>query len=136
MRQPPGPIPTDEFVNTIKEFEEFIGLDWLNAQRVDASPLLQVWNRRDHLASLELFTVASSYQQMVPHTDVEWLAKYKEAIRSHDAKDIRSQTYELVSAAMFSYDHSVQLCPPSHPGYDFTVYDSGKTRACKELSYS
>jgi hypothetical protein len=137
-RQLPGPIPLSEFIDTIKEFEEFIGLDWLSAQKADASPLLQVWHRMDHLASLELFTVADSYKQLASRTDTGWLDKYKEAIRSHNAKDIRSQTYELVSSAMFSYEHCVELCPPSHPGYDFTVSGSGKTLhvSCKKLGIS
>jgi hypothetical protein len=75
---------------------------------------------------------------MAPRTDAEWLTHYKAAIRSHTIKDILSQTYELVSAAMFSYAHDVKLCPPSYPGYDFTVSHSGKTMRvpCKKLGLS
>jgi hypothetical protein len=137
-RQLPGPIPPAEFVRTIKVLEDFVGSAWLAAQPPGASPLTEVWNRYDYLSSLELFTVADSYHQMAPRTEAEWLAQYKAALRSHNAKDIVSQTYELVSAAMFSYAHQVKLCPPSHKGYDFTVSDGGKTVrvSCKKLGPS
>lgn len=137
-RQLPGPIPRDEFFQTIEAFEHYVGSDWLSAQPPDASPLAQVWNRVDYLSSLELFTVADSYRQMAPRTDAEWLAHYRSALRSHNAKDILSQTYELMSAAMFSYGHDVKLCRPSYHGYDFTVADAGKTVrvSCKKLGPS
>jgi hypothetical protein len=137
-RQLPGPIPPAEFVGTITSLEDFVGSDWLAAQPPCASPLTEVWNRCDYLSSLELFTVADSYRQMAPRTGAEWLAQYRAAFRSHNAKDIVSQSYELMSAAMFSYAHQVTLCPPSHKGYDFTVRDGGKTVrvSCKKLGAS
>lgn len=137
-RQLPGPIPPDEFARTTKALEDFVGSAWLAAQPAGASPLTEVWNRYDYLASLELFTVADSYRQMAPRTEAEWLAQYRAALRSNNAKDIVSQTYELVSAAMFSYAHQVKLCPLSHKGYDFTVFDCGKTVcvSCKKLGPS
>lgn len=111
-RQFPGPPPPAKFRETLEGFDHFIGSDWLSRQPPDASPLTRVWNRTDFLSSLELFTVADSYKQMAPRTSAEWLAHYKKALRGHNAKDILSQTYELVSAAMFSYAHGVELCPP------------------------
>src|SRR5215213_8408642 len=101
-RQLPGPIPIDEFEATINEFGDYIGADWLTAQPPDASPVTEVWNRTDYLASLELYTVADSYKQMAGRTDAGWLAEYKKAIKTHDTRKIISATYELVSAAMFS----------------------------------
>jgi hypothetical protein len=137
-RQLPGPIPPDEFVKTIKALEDYVGSDWLAAQPPGASPFTEVWNRYDYLASLELFMVADSYLQMAPLTEDEWLAQYRAALRSHNAKDVVSQTYELTTAAMFSYAHQAKLCPPSHRGYDFTVSDGGKAVrvSCKKLGPS
>lgn len=131
----PGPIPLETFEGTIKVFEDFIGPRWLNAQPIEASPLSEIWNRTDHLASLELFTIADSYAQIAPRAVSRWLDEYKKAVKSHNVKDTLSQTYELISAAMFSYEHEVSLCEPSFPGYDFTISEAGKTIrvSCKKL---
>ena len=61
--------------------------------------------------------------------------EYKKAVKTHNVKDILSQTYELISAAMFSYEHEVSLCEPTFPGYDFTISEAGKTIrvSCKKL---
>jgi hypothetical protein len=100
----------ETFEGTIKVFEDFIGSGWLNAQPVEASPLTEIWNRTDHLASLELFTVADSYVQIAPRAVPRWMDEYKKAVKTHKVKDILSQTYELISAAMFRYEHEVSLC--------------------------
>jgi hypothetical protein len=137
-RQIPEPINAEEFKYALKKFENYVGLDWLRTQPADASPLTQVWNRTDYIASLELFTIAESYQRLASPSNAGWLAEYRKAIRTHNTKDILSQTYELVSAAMFSQEYDVQLCAPAFPGYDFTVCESGKTIrvSCKKLLLS
>lgn len=137
-RQLPGTMPRDEFEAALTEFEAFIGPEWLKSQPTSASPLMEIWNRPDQLASTELFTVADSYMRLAPQTSADWLAEYRKAIRTHNSTAIVSQTYELISAAMFSYKYQAILCEPSAAGYDFTISYANKTIrvSCKKLGLS
>lgn len=139
-RQIPGNIPEEDFNKVIDFLGGFLGDKWITKSTNYNSSLKQLWNRRDFLASTELYTIATAVQKFLGDGNTEeWLSGYKKFIKSTKASEVISQTYELVCASMFQTNgQAVQLCDPCFPGYDFKIRLKQKSLrvSCKKLQQS
>lgn len=139
-RQVPGNMPEDDFNSRIDFLGNFLGEKWISKSTNYNSPLKLLWNRRDFLASTELYTIATAVQKFYGDGKrEEWLAGYKRFLKSAKQSDVVSQTYEIVCASMFQTDgQAVELCDPCFPGYDFEIHLKNKSLriSCKKLQSS
>lgn len=139
-RQVPGNIPEDDFNERINFLRNFLGEKWISKSTNYNSPLKLLWNRRDFLASTELYIIASAVQKFLGNgKEQEWLDGYKTFLKSPKASEVVSQTYELVSASIFQTDgQAVELCGSCFPGYDFGIHLKKRHLrvSCKKLQPS
>ncbi|MQL50851.1 hypothetical protein GFC01_00880 [Desulfofundulus thermobenzoicus] len=138
-RQIPGHIVQCDFEQGISFLENFLGSEWLNSQTEDSSVITKLWYRKDFLSSIELYTLAHAIQKFQNEKNARWFDKFKNHVYNHENIDIISQSYEIISAAMFyNRNQLVELCDVSKPGYDFAIYIDKKTIrvSCKKLLMS
>ncbi|MDQ7785837.1 MAG: hypothetical protein RDU20_23350, partial [Desulfomonilaceae bacterium] len=135
-RQNPTSLSEQEFQERFDFLREFVGHKWLEKRHGKSRLFKDLWERRDFLASTELFTIAEALRQFDKPDFREWTDDYKNTLKSADGNALISRTHELVSAYTFcNEDQKVTLCPPGHPGYDFTVSCDEKSLrvSCKRI---
>lgn len=139
-RQIPGKIAESEFLGKIEFLAGFLGDKWISKNTNYNSPLKILWNRRDFLASTELYIVASALQNFLRDpANEKWMSNYKTFLKSAKATEVFSQSYELISASFFNtHGQGVKLCEPTMPGYDYTINTHHKLLrvSCKKLQRS
>lgn len=121
-RQNPTSLSDEEFQERFDFLKEFVGQKWLEKHHGKPRLFKNLWERRDFLASTELFTIAEALREFDIPEFREWIDDYKSTLKSADGNALISRTHELVSAYSFcNEDQRVVLCAPGNPGYDFTV---------------
>ncbi len=127
-----------DFEEKIKIFEKLLGTQWLENQIPNKSSFSTLWIRKDTLASVELYTIANAIESLNLEQNTKWLDEFVKAIKTNRDTDVISNSYEIISAAMFSKNQKVNISEYGNPGYDFEIHINNKTIrvSCKKLQIS
>ena len=108
------------FEEALKEILESFSEPWLTSK--SNHPLQILWNRRDHLASLELYTLGNSIRKL-RSISPDQLRQNIALLKSDDQGTMAGAIWEIILAAAFSIppQQKSKLLGPRKPTYDIEV---------------
>ena len=116
-----GEYPADFATQCIAAVEHLFGQDWLEGKQEQTEhPLQKLWERKDWLATCELFGLGKCITQLTPEHG-SWLRKTAQKIKSGVQNAHGSITEILVCGSLYARDGKVYPAPGNQKGFDFVV---------------
>ncbi|WP_031485764.1 hypothetical protein [Maridesulfovibrio frigidus] len=134
-RQIPNGISEDLVVENLQIVEDIFSSKWLAKKSNGQHTIKKLWNRRDYLATIELFTLGNALKLLLNSGAEEWVKGYAERVKKTKASDQVGVSYEAIAASYFMEFHDVQMPPESQPGYDIVINEKKLSFliSCKKL---
>src|SRR5690606_25178664 len=121
LRDESGEHPVDFATQCIAAVGHLFGQDWLEGkQGLTEHPLQKLWERKDWLATCELFGLGKCITQLTPEHD-SWLRKTAQKIKSGVQNAHGSNTETLVCGSLYARDGKDYPAPANQKGLDVVV---------------
>lgn len=116
-----GEYSADFATQCIAAVENLFGQDWLKDKQGQAEhPLQKLWERKDWLATCELFGLGKCITQLTSEHD-SWLRQTAQKIKSGVQNAHGFITEILVCGSLYARDGNVYPAPGNQKGFDFVV---------------
>jgi hypothetical protein len=120
-------VPKEEMNGILITLRDLFGEKWLALN--EGNPIQTLWNRRDFLATNELYALGYSCQLLLPKHSA-WLKKQIVQIKAPDTNNRIGALFEITGLGVFAEKHIVVPAQSNNPGFDAEIFlsDSKKLR--------
>jgi len=116
-------LPPEEIENSLKAVNDYFSESWLCIKK--GSHILQkLWNRRDALSTVELFTFGRAILQL-QKIDHAWLNSQIKLVKAKDVNNQRGAIFEIIAISYLCTKQLATPAPMNQKGYDVDVNISG-----------
>lgn len=125
-QNPLSDLPTEEIEEAFAKIAHHFDDSWLRTES-GTHLIQQLWNRRDALATNELFTFGKSLLA-AEKASRDWLKGQIKLVRGKEENNQRGAIFEILSVGFSAPRQTVIPAPASQPGYDLDIVTTDGTQ--------
>jgi hypothetical protein len=119
MKRQNPKLPEKKLEQALTNIKKYFQIDWLE-KVTNKNPVAKVWNRKDWLATNELFTLGSCIESLKIE-DERWLKTQVKQIKTGGINQINGAIFEILGIGYLAEKYNIEPTKPNQAGYDAII---------------